>query len=401
VAQRILLLALAAWLLSPRAGAAQQPAPVVPPPTASLTRAWTWFAETSVFFGYNYQHRKFTDFDAWESQNWLMAGAARESGHHRIALQAMFSLEPLTLQDLGSPQAFQTGETYEGAPLIDYQHPHDFLMGLWGGWQRVGRLGVQASAAVVGSPALGPPVFMHRPSARDNPQVPLSHHQMDATHITAGVVTVGASARNVLLEGSLFHGRESDENRWDIDLGPLDSWSTRLSWSRGPWQAQVSGGRLHSPEATEPLFDVTRITASVGYVRTASERPLAVLVAWGDNFEVHGHLNAYLAEITAAVSRRSSLYGRAELVDKDILDAGGLHPAGFTHFHEISRVAAFTAGYTRSLIEGRAGQLAIGADATTYRVPPNLKEPYGSPLSFHIFLRYRGGTGHATTTHVH
>lgn len=30
----------------------------------------------------------------------------------------------------GSPQTFQTGESYLGAPLINYQHPHEFVMGL-------------------------------------------------------------------------------------------------------------------------------------------------------------------------------------------------------------------------------------------------------------------------------
>ena len=42
----------------------------------------------------------------------------------------MFSLEPFTLRDIGSPQVFQTGETFNGAPLIDYQHPHDLIMNL-------------------------------------------------------------------------------------------------------------------------------------------------------------------------------------------------------------------------------------------------------------------------------
>lgn len=31
---------------------------------------------------------------------------------------------------LGSPQVFQTGETFNDAPLIDYRHPHDLIMNL-------------------------------------------------------------------------------------------------------------------------------------------------------------------------------------------------------------------------------------------------------------------------------
>ena len=49
---------------------------------------------------------------------------------------AMVSLEPFTIQPLGSPQVFQTGETYRRAPLIDYQHPHDLFMQLGVRWAR-------------------------------------------------------------------------------------------------------------------------------------------------------------------------------------------------------------------------------------------------------------------------
>ena len=42
----------------------------------------------------------------------------------------MLSFEPFSLDDIGSPQAFQTGETFNNAPIIDYQHPHDLLMQL-------------------------------------------------------------------------------------------------------------------------------------------------------------------------------------------------------------------------------------------------------------------------------
>src|SRR5438093_12276065 len=56
-----------------------------------------------------------------------------------------------------------------GSPLIDYQLPHDLLMHL-GATYRLerGRVAYVGEADLVGSPALGPIVFMHRDSARDN-----------------------------------------------------------------------------------------------------------------------------------------------------------------------------------------------------------------------------------------
>ena len=139
--------------------------------SAQSPQDWTWDASARVFFGYNYQLRKFTDFAEWESQNWLMGTGERPLEGGTLRLSSMLSLEPFTLQEIGSPQVFQTGEVFRGAPLIDYQHPHDLLMGLGADYRRsAGRITYIAGVDLVGSPTLGPPVFMHRPSAADNPQ---------------------------------------------------------------------------------------------------------------------------------------------------------------------------------------------------------------------------------------
>ncbi|HYV87731.1 MAG TPA: hypothetical protein VFA91_04080, partial [Candidatus Polarisedimenticolia bacterium] len=53
----------------------------------------------------------------------------------------------------------------------------------------------------VGEPALGPSAFMHRGSARYNPEPPITHHWFDSTHITYGVVTAGLSSAHGQVEG--------------------------------------------------------------------------------------------------------------------------------------------------------------------------------------------------------
>src|SRR5207247_2031796 len=83
------------------------------------------------------------------------------------------------------------------------------------------------------------PTFMHRLSAMDDPDAPLGHHWQDSTHITFGVITAGLAHRNLKLEGSVFTGREPDENRYDFAAIRLHSYSGRLSWNprsnlRGP-----------------------------------------------------------------------------------------------------------------------------------------------------------------------
>ena len=90
-------------------------------PSTPVTDNWQWTVDGTLFFGYNYQHRKFTDFSAWESQNWLMAGGTRRMRSGTFTASTMLSLEPWTIKDIGSPQAFQTGETFRRAPLIDFR----------------------------------------------------------------------------------------------------------------------------------------------------------------------------------------------------------------------------------------------------------------------------------------
>src|SRR5436190_21895636 len=50
---------------------------------------WTWSTDASVFFGFNAQDRKFTDFTEWESENWIMLAGQRALGPGRFSFDAM------------------------------------------------------------------------------------------------------------------------------------------------------------------------------------------------------------------------------------------------------------------------------------------------------------------------
>ncbi len=126
-------------------------------------------------------------------QNWWMGMAERRAGGGRLRFALMLSLEPATLGEDGYREIFQVGETLDGMPLIDRQHPHDFLMQAAVVWRTpLGRgYSLTLAGAPVGEPALGPVAFMHRSSAFENPTAPLSHHTVDSTHISMGVLTAG------------------------------------------------------------------------------------------------------------------------------------------------------------------------------------------------------------------
>jgi hypothetical protein len=366
---------------------------------------WKFTADANVFVGHNTQVRQFADYAAWESQNWVMGAATHGARGGRIIFTGMASLEPLTIDPQGSPQLFQTGESYRGVPLVNLQHPHDALMALGVTYRivRSERTTLTFGADLVGSPTLGPTAFMHRESARSNPQVPLTHHFLDSTHITPGVVRAGITAGAWTVEGSGFRGAEPDDNRWNVEQPAIDSWAARLAWQRGPWHAQFSGGHLHQPEWFEP-FDATRLTASIDFNGTVHAHPLAMTLAWGENRQFNGFngtSDGFLLEGNLAATRRSTIYARAEEAAKELFGVGP-HPRAFSHRHWMSEVIAVTGGYLFDPYRGRYGRLGIGVDATFYRMQPDTAAYYGSSHAFHVFLRWRpdapGGPVHS---HVH
>jgi len=173
-----------------------------------------------------------------------MAQHQTESG--TFGLRAMVSPDPF-MGPSGYPNLLATGETADGRThLIDRQHPHDLFMELAAiySYQFAKTSSAFLYAGLPGEPALGPPAFMHRPSGLDNPEAPITHHWLDSTHITFGVVTAGVVLDQIKLEASTFRGREPDQHRFDIEAPNFDSYSARASWNpTKELSMQLSWGR--------------------------------------------------------------------------------------------------------------------------------------------------------------
>lgn len=359
---------------------------------------WLLMLHYNVIVGVNSQGgpRGVTKF---ESANWIMPMAFRKLGKGTLQLRSMFSFEPFTFPPGGSPLLLQTGETYKGRPIIDAQHPHDFFMELSA--QYTHPLGERATwfayLGYPGEPALGPTAFMHRASASENPAAALSHHLQDSSHISFGVLTTGFTYRWFKLEGSIFNGREPDENRYNFEAHPWTSRSARLSFAPNRnWAMQISHGLLKNPEPSEP-GDVRRTTASISYNRPFAQGNWATSVIWGRNHENHGgeifNLNGYVAESTVNFLDKNYLYTRLELVDKNALlrDADRLR-LGITDHHPSFRVGAYTFGGVRDIWSSEKLMVGIGSDITFYSKPSQLDAIYGSnPRSYRFFLRFRSG----------
>jgi hypothetical protein len=322
------------------------------------------------------------------SPSMFMVMAQHALGPGTLTLRSMLSLDP-AMGPRGYPLLLQTGETADGVtPLIDRQHPHDLFMELAGVFSAP--LGRGSSAFVYvgypGEPALGPPTFMHRFSGQDDPAAPITHHWMDSTHITFGVVTAGLVHGPWKIEGSVFNGREPDQHRWDFDPLRLDSYSGRLSFNPTPdWALQVSYGYIHSPEQLTPNVNQHRLTASATYNRPLKGGNWQTTFSWGRNYDEPGNtLDGFLLESALNVGRHT-IFARAENVQKDELFEPPSPLAG-----HVFRVSAISLGYVYDLPVAKHLALGFGVAGTANLVPATIQPAYGGdPTGYMPFLRLK------------
>jgi hypothetical protein len=394
---RTLSFALAAAVFLTSAPAAAQDPPPVPAQHhdhQAPTGGWMWMSDGVLFVTANRQGGD-RGKSEWRSQNWFMGTGAHSLGRGRLSLNGMVSAEPLTLTKAGYSQLFQMGESYKGLENIDRQHPHELFSQLSAVWRvPIGSSGLTVGGGPVGEATLGPVAFMHRASAGDNPTAPLGHHTFDSTHIVQGVVALALDRGPWMAEGSLFRGREPDEDRYNIDAGPLDSWAARL-WYRpsAAWSAQISHGFLKQPERLEP-GNIRRTTASLSWQRERGSRVAALTMLVGRNKKRYTDLTAFLSEATVPWGRQA-LYARAELLQVEsehLLFPTVVHTP---HPGElVDWLGAYTLGGIRDLLTGRPLDLSIGGDVTFYSVPDRLRPYYGTkPVSLHVFVRVKPPAG--------
>ncbi len=324
------------------------------------------------------------------SISWAMGMARRPAGQGFVGARVMMSAEPFTIPGCGYPDLLATGERCGGDGIHDRQHPHDLLMELAAEYSRPLARGLRwhLYGGPAGEPALGPVAFPHRASAMANPIAPMSHHWLDATHITYGVVTSGVTSARWRAEASLFNGREPDERRWDLDFGRMDSVSARLQLVSDRFALQVSAGHLAEAEAGDeslPRRDVDRVTASAMYQGTLGGRPASGMLAWGTNAETDVRTHAALAEMTIAVTPAHTVFGRGEIAGKRGHDLN-IPEAEETIF----TVGKIQAGYLRLLAPRGGLQAGLGASVSASFVPETLQPRYGGvAMGFGIFATLR------------
>lgn len=317
------------------------------------------------------------------SENMLMLTAQKDFGKHTFALRNMISIEPATIGCQGYPLLLQTGETCNGVtPLTNRQHPHDFLMELAAVYTY--RFSEENSLfgyfGYPGEPALGPPAYIHRFSAFFNPEAPITHHWLDATHIAFGVATIGYIHNWLKMDVSIFTGREPDQHRWNFDQPRFDSFSARVSLN--PTRniaAQISYGFLKSPEQLEPHVNTQRLTASMSYNKSWRDSNWQTTAAWGLNCNHPGNLlNGYLLESAIELHSKHVIFGRAEYVEKDEL----------FNRNQVFNVGKVDLGYIFEFPLIPLTLWGLGFVGSASFVPKEIQSAYGgTPISYMAFLR--------------
>jgi len=369
-----------------------------------------WLPDTTPMYAVHWQHgawqlmaheNAFVQFlhesgdrgaDQFGSINWMMGMTQRNAGNGRVVFRGMFSLEPWTIRGCGYPDLLASGEQCKGETIHDRQHPHDLLMEMSAEYDAPlkGAMRWQVYGGPVGEPALGPVAYPHRISAMPNPLAPISHHWLDSTHITFGVVSGGVYANRWKAEASVFNGREPDDKRADFDFGAFDSFSGRLWFLPSSKLAlQVSAGKLTEAEASEDGgvgIDVTRATASATYHSAIRDNSIwATTIGWGRNEESGHASNALLIETNLTLDERNTWFGRFETASKTAHDlAVAVSADPFT-------VAKLQGGYTRYLSAWRGLKPGVGASLSVGIVPKSLELTYGNRMNagFGVFVTLR------------
>ena len=351
-----------------------------------MTGDWTLMAHGTLNLVYDYQSDRRGDDKAFAS-GMLMGMARRPIGNGTLQFKAMLSPEPL-MGKSGYPLLFASGETANGADrLIDRQHPHDLFMELSASVsQNIGpKSSVFLYAGLPGEPAFGPPAFMHREAILDSPEAPISHHWLDSTHISFGVLTGGIVLDRVKLEVSRFNGREPDQHRWNIETGPIDSTAVRVSWNPTRTLAlQGSWGHFTDPEQLEPGVDQKRWSASALWAEdVAPGWKLAGTLAWGRKTVEHHDDDAFVAEASLKHSGWT-VFGRGEMTEnRELLDLEEHGPA--------FRVGKVSLGAIRDFQVADHFSLGLGGLFAVNFVPGGLAPLYGgsNPTGAMGFVRLK------------
>lgn len=351
---------------------------------------WTFMSHLQLNLVHDWQNGPRGDEKTFVS-GMVMTSARRDfSDGSTLNLRAMLSPDPFMGRE-GFPLLLAAGETADGVtPLVDRQHPHELVMELSASYAKplTDKDTVFAYIGYPGEPAFGPPAFMHRMSAMDSPEAPITHHWLDSTHIVFGVATLGWAHDRVKLEASSFTGREPDQNRYDFDPPEFDSWAVRGTWNPTEnWSLQASYADVTGPEQLEPDENDRKLSASAIHTRRIGAAGWwSSTLAWGRKTNDHDESkDGWLLESAVSPDDRWTVFARVERIETDELvpGVGGGHG-------DLYVVGKASVGAVHDWRLAENVRFGLGALYSVNQVPGALEPVYGGdPDGGMIFMRLK------------
>jgi hypothetical protein len=340
--------------------------------------------------------------DQFAAPNMFMIDAGRTVGTRQfINLDLMGTLELWTYPYHGYPELLQIGEQRsDGTPFIDAQHPHTSpIMGLT--LSDTITLGetdtLRLSFAPRGESTDGPIAYMHRASARDDPDAPLGHHVgQDVGHISSTVLGAQLDLGSWFFEASGFNGTEPQPTRVDLPLGPINSEALRITYVIVPeHRVMASVARVEQVDPSYPgETSAIRLSASLyDHSTVGTLGPIDHTLVIGTIKRSPGYpcLRSFLDE--AVVNHGAAdVWGRIEVLQRLASELEIPQPPAAGSGSDARWVSAVTVGYTHWLPWKLRIQVGIGSSLTMDVIPGQWASAYGrrTPLTVRLVLQVRG-----------
>ncbi len=333
--------------------------------------------------------------------NMFMVAAGKSLGpRHFLNLEFMGTTELWTYPRRGYPELLQIGEERsDGNPYLDAQHPHSSpIMGVT--LSDTISLGssktLRLSFAPRGESTDGPIPYMHRESARDNPDAPLGHHVgQDVGHISSTVLGMQLDLGSVIIEASAFNGAEPEPTKVDLPLGELNSGALRVSYvltrehrvmgsfakveqHDSQYPGTTTASRWSASLYDRFVLDATGTVDHTFLIGSITRHPGGTaLTSFLDEMVLNRHAFDYWGRIEVLERLRS------ELQIPDFV-------AGSTD--EKRWVSAVTLGFTHWTAPHGSVQMGLGASLTTDFLPEVWSASYGvrTPVTFRLIVQLRG-----------
>jgi hypothetical protein len=255
---------------------------------------------------------------------------------------------------------------------------------------------LKLSFAPRGESTDGPIAYMHRESARDDPDAPLGHHVgQDVGHISSTVLGAQLTLGEVIVEASAFNGDEPQPTKVNLPLGTLNSEALRVTYAFQPdHRVMASVAHVNQQDPTYPgTTSATRLSTSLydRFSLAGGSLDHSLIVGWIARYPNSTALTSFLDE---AVWQRGSsdVWERVEVLQRLASELAIPSAPSAGNADDRRWVSALTLGYTHWTDLNRGLQFGLGTSLTLDVIPSDWATAYGSrtPLTARLIIQLRG-----------